>query len=69
MLNKTHLANFTAVYFKDGDFWVGFIEEISGVNSQGRTLKELKENLLEALQLVIKTNRDRTNSTQHNSTP
>jgi len=33
------------------------IEEISGVNTQGKTLKEARNNLKEALALVIETNR------------
>ena len=48
---------FTAVYKKQGDWYVGWIEEIPGVNTQGKTLKEAKENIREALQLVIETNR------------
>jgi len=36
---------------------LGWIEEIPGVNTQGKTLKETKENLREAIQLVIETNR------------
>lgn len=48
---------FTAVYKKHGKWYLGWIEEISGVNTQGRTLKEAKENLREALILVIETNR------------
>jgi predicted RNase H-like HicB family nuclease len=48
---------FTAVYKKSGKWYVGWIEEIPGVNAQGKTLKELKENLKEALVLVIETNR------------
>jgi len=46
-------------YFQDTNgMWVGFIEEIPGVNSQGETLQELKKNLLEAVQMIIKANRD-----------
>jgi len=48
---------FTAVYKKSGKWYLGWIEEISGVNTQGRTLKEVKENLKEALLLIIETNR------------
>ncbi len=48
---------FTAVYKKAGKWYVGWIEEIPGVNTQGKTLKELKENLKEALFLVLETNR------------
>jgi len=48
---------FTAVYKKDGKWYIGWIEEVPGVNTQGKTLKELKENLKEALTLVLETNR------------
>ncbi len=48
---------FTAVYKKDGKWYVGWIEEIPGVNTQGETLSELKENLKEALFLVLESNR------------
>ena len=36
---------------------MGWIEEIPGVNTQGKTLKEVKENLKEALLLILETNR------------
>lgn len=48
---------FTAVYKKSGKWYLGWIEEIPGVNTQGKTLKEVKENLQEALFLIIETNR------------
>lgn len=47
----------TAVYKKQGKWHLGWIEEIPGVNTQGKTLKEVKENLKEALLLVLETNR------------
>ena len=34
---------FTAVYEKHGRWYVGFVEEIPGVNTQGKTLKETKK--------------------------
>jgi len=46
---------FTAVYKKSGKWYLGWIEEISGVNTQGRTLREVKENLKEALLLILET--------------
>ena len=49
--------NFTAVYKKSGKWYLAWVEEIPGVNTQGRTLKEVKENLKEALVLVIETNK------------
>jgi len=48
---------FTAVFRKAGKDYLGWIEEIPGVNTQGRTLKEAKENLREALVLILEVNR------------
>ena len=48
---------FTAIYKKSGKWYLGWVEEIPGVNTQGKTLKEAKENLKEALLLIIETNR------------
>lgn len=48
---------FTAVYKKSGKWYLGWIEEIPGVNTQGRTLRETKANLKEALLLVLQTSR------------
>ncbi len=48
---------FTAVYKKHKNWYLGWIEEIPGVNTQGKTLKEAKSNLKEALQLILETNR------------
>ncbi|MEK7212312.1 MAG: type II toxin-antitoxin system HicB family antitoxin [Patescibacteria group bacterium] len=48
---------FTAVYKKAGKWYLGWIEEIPGVNTQGRTLQETKENLREALLLILETSK------------
>ena len=40
-----------------GKWYLGWIEEIPGVNTQGKTLQEAKENLKEALFLVLETSR------------
>ncbi|MBI5787038.1 MAG: type II toxin-antitoxin system HicB family antitoxin [Candidatus Niyogibacteria bacterium] len=48
---------FTAVYKKQGKWYLGWVEEIPGVNTQGKSLKETKENLKEALSLTLETNR------------
>ncbi|MDP2676482.1 MAG: type II toxin-antitoxin system HicB family antitoxin [bacterium] len=47
---------FTAVYQKKGKWTIAWVEEVPGVNTQGRTQKEAKENLKEALQLILETN-------------
>lgn len=48
---------FTAVYKKSGKWYLGWVEELSGVNTQGRTLAETRENLKDALALVLEVNR------------
>jgi predicted RNase H-like HicB family nuclease len=50
--------NFTAVFLEvpEGGF-SGYVEEIPGVNTQGETLEEVKINLVEALYLVLETNK------------
>ena len=48
---------FTAIYKKSGKWYLGWVEEIPGVNTQGKTLKEAKENLKEALLLILETNK------------
>ena len=48
---------FTAIYKKSGKWYIGWIEEIPGVNTQGETLQETKENLKEALLLILETNK------------
>ncbi len=50
--------NLTAVFEQDGDWWIGYAEELPGANSQGRTLEEARENLKEAVELVIQANRE-----------
>ncbi len=52
-----NMNKYTAVVQRDGDFWIGWIEEIGGVNSQGTTRAELLENLRSALQEALEMNR------------
>ncbi|MDP2641814.1 MAG: type II toxin-antitoxin system HicB family antitoxin [bacterium] len=49
--------SFTALYKKTGKWYSAWIEEIPGVNTQGKTLKEARENLKDALLLVLESNR------------
>ncbi|MCZ7649532.1 MAG: type II toxin-antitoxin system HicB family antitoxin [Planctomycetota bacterium] len=48
---------FTAVFEKHGAWYAAYVEEVPGVNTQGRTLKEARANLKEALQLILEANR------------
>ncbi len=52
------MEKFTAVFEQVGEWWIGYVEELPGANTQGRTLEEARENLKEAVQLVIEANRE-----------
>ncbi|MCA9241000.1 MAG: type II toxin-antitoxin system HicB family antitoxin [Planctomycetales bacterium] len=49
---------YTAAIRQDGDWWIGWIEEIPGVNSQGATREELLANLSSALKEALDFNRE-----------
>ena len=48
---------YNAVIQRDEWWWIGWVEEIPGVNSQGKTREELVENLRPALQEALEMNR------------
>ena len=52
------MERFTAVFEQEGDWWIGYVEELPGANTQGRTLEEARGNLREAVQLVLEANRE-----------
>ena len=54
----TNARSFTAVVKQDGGWWIGWIEEIPGVNSQGETREELLANLHSALEETVEMNRE-----------
>ena len=47
----------TAVFRKVPEGYIGFVEELPGANTQGATLDEARENLEEAVALVLEANR------------
>lgn len=49
---------FTAVFERDADLWVAYVEELPGANTQGSTIDEARENLREAVRLVLEANRE-----------
>ena len=51
-------STFTAVFKKVGDWYIAYAEELPGANSQGKTLEEARENLREAIALIITSNRE-----------
>ncbi len=48
----------TAVYISVPEGYIGFVEELPGANTQGATLDEVRENLREAVQLILEANRE-----------
>ncbi len=48
---------FTAVFRKVPEGYIGFVEELPGANTQGETLDETRRNLEEAITLVLEANR------------
>ena len=56
-MKKEKISGLTAVYRKVKEGYIAYVEEIPGVNTQSVDLKEAKENLLDALRLVLEVNR------------
>jgi predicted RNase H-like HicB family nuclease len=50
-------ASYTAVIQQHGEWWIGWVEEVPGVNSQGQTREELLDNLRDALEEALEMNR------------
>jgi predicted RNase H-like HicB family nuclease len=51
------VTSYNAVVQQDGDWWIGWVEEGPGVNSQGQTREELLDNLRDALAEALEMNR------------
>jgi predicted RNase H-like HicB family nuclease len=49
---------FTAVFRKVPEGYIGFVEELPGANTQGATLEEARVNLQEAVEMVLRANRE-----------
>ncbi len=49
---------FTAVFEKEGDWYIGYCPEIPGANGQGRTIEECRNNLAEAISLILEDRRE-----------
>ncbi len=60
-LSKYNLSmknEYTAVVKQDGDWWIGWIEEVPGVNCQEATREELMETLRVTLAEALEFNRE-----------
>jgi predicted RNase H-like HicB family nuclease len=51
-------TGYTAIIKQDADWWVGWIEEVPGVNAQERTRAELLDALAQALADILELNRE-----------
>ena len=50
--------HFTAVFEEKEGRWLAYVEELPGANTQGDTIDEARENLKEAVALVLDANRE-----------
>jgi predicted RNase H-like HicB family nuclease len=48
---------YTAVLKQEGDWWIGWVEEVPGVNCQEKTVEELKATLQATLKEALEFNR------------
>lgn len=55
MSDPMHL---TAIFMQVPEGYIAFVEELPGANTQGDTLEEARENLREAVELVLEANRE-----------
>jgi len=53
-------SKFTAIFEKTDGWYIGYVEELPGANTQGQTLGETRENLREAIELILLSNRELT---------
>lgn len=51
-------SSFNAIFEKVNDCYIGYVEELPGANTQGKTLEEARENLYEAIELILLSNRE-----------
>ena len=49
---------FTAVIERDGDWYIAYCPEIPGANGQGKTIDEVRQNLADAIALILEDRRD-----------
>ena len=49
---------FTAVFERDGDWVIAYSPEIPGANGQGRTKDEARDNLAQAIALILEDRRE-----------
>lgn len=50
------LTDYTIVIVKSGSWYAGYVRELPGAHSQGKTIKEVKTNLKEAIKMILESN-------------
>ena len=51
-------SEFTAIIEQDGDWFVGYCPEIPGANGQGRTIRQCRKSLAQAIALILEDRRE-----------
>ena len=51
-------SEFTAIIERDEDWFIAYCPEIPGANGQGKTIEECRQNLSEAIKLIIEDRRE-----------
>jgi predicted RNase H-like HicB family nuclease len=49
--------NYTLNIIECEGWYAGFVEELPGAHTQGKTVEEVKENIIEAIRMVLEANR------------
>jgi len=49
---------FSAIFERDGEWYIGYCPEIPGANGQGKTLEACHQNLAEAIALILEDRRE-----------
>lgn len=52
------MSSYTAILKQDGEFWIGWVEEVPGVNAQARTKEALLASLKDILREALEFNRE-----------
>jgi len=48
---------FTAIYERDGEWYIAYCPEVPGANGQGKTLDECRKSLADAIALILEDRR------------
>jgi predicted RNase H-like HicB family nuclease len=51
-------SHFTAIIEQDGDWYIGYCPEVPGANGQGETFESCRQNLAEAVALILADRRE-----------